>query len=399
MNDFFSSEILLAAEEGNAEKVAKLLEQGADPNTIGANSGALHAAAFMGHKKVVSILLKHGANPNNKDKQNFYPLHLAASEGHTAVCNALLKAGATIEARAASGATALHIAAASNFASTVVALLKKGAAIEAEDIDGSTALLTASALGNVGVVKSLLKAGANIQATNKKGNTALMQALWTLHATRLEDWVYETEIDGLPVRYEIKKGCLRYFYNYNKFQPKLGRIMSLKEQRSVAMEPWGAEAHLDYLNALDVIKQLVKAGINVEQEDRRGIAPLSVACYTGVGSILQLLHRAGATFAAQAWQGVSQLHQVAGSGRLDGLEMFFKLASTKDINAQDANGWTPAHYLADTGGPLEMAALLLSNGADTSIESTAATSNFPKGITAGKVALHWKDMDLAMALA
>ncbi|BDS10467.1 ankyrin repeat domain-containing protein [Aureispira anguillae] len=399
MSNFLSSEIVLAAEEGSVDNVLQLLQQGASPNAIGANSGALHAAAFMGHKAVVKALLKHGGDPNIKDKQNFYPLHLAASEGHTAICNLLLKAGANKEALTTSGGTALHIAAASNFAATVVALIKGGCDKEAKDLDGSTPLLTASALGNEGVVKSLLKSGADIKATNHKGNNALMQALWTLHAARIEQWEYEDVKDEVPVRYEIKKGCLKYYYNYNKFAPKPGRIMTLKEQRNVALQAWGAEQHLDYLNALAVVKYLIKKGVDVNQTDRRAISPLRVACYAGVGSIIKLLHHAGARFDALPWQHITQLHQVAGSGRLDGLQTFFKLADAKDINARDANGWTPAHYLADTGGPLEMADLLIKHGADVSILSTAATQNFPQGISAGKVAMHWKDLDLAMALA
>lgn len=399
MSNFLSSEIVIASEQGDLNKVLKLLKQGADPNAIGEHSTALHAATLMGHNKIVKTLLKHGANPNLKDKQDFYPLHLAASEGRIAICNLLLKGGADKEAIAASGGTALHLAAAANFTATVVALLKGGCDIEARSIDGSTPLLTASALGNLAVVKALLKYGANSQAVNESGNTALMQALWTLQATRVDGWVHDDIVGGLPVRYELIKGCLRYVYNYNKFAPKIGRILSLKEQKTIAKEPWGPIAHLEYLDVLAVVKQLIKLGVDVNKTDNRGISPLRVACYAGVGTVIKLLFKAGARFDEEPWGGITQLHQVAGSGRLDGLEMFFKLAGAKDINAVDANGWTPAHYLADTGGPTEMADLLIENGADVRLASTAATSNFPAGTIAGKIALHWKDMDLAMTLA
>ena len=256
-----------------------------------------------------------------------------------------------------------------------------------------------SALGNVGVVKSLLKLGADVNSVTQNGSTALLQALWTLHSTRVDNWEHNDEVNGVPVRCTLEKGYLTYYYNYDKYHPRPGRLMTLKEQRNIARQTWAPFEHLDYLNALEVIKELVKGGVSVTQADDRGISPLRVACSAGVGSVLELLYKKGANFEEKAWNQVTLLHQTAGSGRIDGLKTFFKLAKEPTINAQDANGWTPAHYLADTGGPLEMAGLLLKHGADPSIESTQATEYFPKGTTAAKIALHWKDMDLAMELA
>ncbi len=399
MNNSVNTEMVLAAEGGATKDVLRLLKAGANPNAVGTHTGALHSAALMGHQKVVKILLKHGANPNLPDKDQLYPLHLAAREGHRAICSLLLKAGANKAQQTTSGVTALHIAAASNFASLVVSLVKSGYDKDLKDADGNTPLLIASALGNVGVVKSLLKLGADVNSVTQNGSTALLQALWTLHSTRVDNWEHNDEVNGVPVRCTLEKGYLTYYYNYDKYHPRPGRLMTLKEQRNIARQTWAPFEHLDYLNALEVIKELVKGGVSVTQTDHRGISPLRVACSAGVGRVLELLYKKGANFEEKAWNQVTLLHQTAGSGRIDGLKLFFKLAKKTTINAQDANGWTPAHYLADTGGPLDMAALLLKHGADPSIESTAATEYFPKGTTAAKIALHWKDMDLAMELA
>lgn len=399
MTDSINTEIVLAAEGGATKEVLDLLRKGANPNAFGTHTGALHSAALMGHQKVVKILLKHGANPNLPDKDQLYPLHLAAREGHTAICNLLLKAGANKTQQTTSGVTALHIAAASNFAGLVVNLIKGGCDKDLKDVDGNTPLLIASALGNVGVVKSLLKLGADINSVTQNGSTALLQALWTLHATRVDQWEHDDEVNGVPVRCTLEKGYLTYYYDYNKYNPKPGRLMTLKEQRNIARQDWAPFEHLDYLNTLSVIKELIKGGISVTQKDDRGISPLRVACSTGVGSIMELLYKKGASFDEKPWNEVALLHQTAGSGRIDGLKMFFKLTKKVNVNIQDKNGWTPAHYLADVGGPLAMAQLLLKHGADSSIESTEATAYFPKRTTAAKIALHWKDMDLAMELA
>lgn len=399
MSDSINTEMVLAVETGMTKDVLKLLKEGANPNAIGVHTRALHSAALMGHQKIVKALLKYGANPNMPDQDQLYPLHLAAREGHTAICTLLLKGGANKMQQTTSGVTALHLAAAANFASLVVSLIKGGYDKDLKDAQGNTPLLIASALGNVGVVKSLLKLGADVGALTQNGSTALLQALWTLHGARVDNWEHNDEVNGVPVRCTLEKGYLTYYYNYDQYNQRPGRLMTLKEQRNIARQDWAPFEHLDYLNALEVIKELVKGGVSVTQTDHRGISPLRVACSTGVGSILDLLYKEGASFDEKPWNEVALLHQTAGSGRIDGLKMFFKRAKKVQVNIQDVNGWTPAHYLADTGGPLEMARLLLKHGADTSIESTAATEYFPKGTTAPKIALHWKDMDLAMELA
>jgi ankyrin repeat protein len=245
----------------------------------------------------------------------------------------------------------------------------------------------------------LLKLGADISSVTSNGSTALLQALWNLHGARADNWEHNDEVNGVPVRCTLEKGYLMYYYNYDKYNLRPGRLMTLKEQRNIARQDWAPFEHLDYLNALEVIKELIKRGISVTQTDDRGISPLRVACSAGVGSIMELLYKKGANFDEKPWNQVALLHQTAGSGRIDGLKMFFKQAKKTTVNAQDANGWTSAHYLADVGGPLEMAQLLLKHGTDPSIKSTQATEYFPKGTTAAKIALHWKDMDLAIELA
>jgi ankyrin repeat protein len=399
MSDSVDTKMVLAAEAGTIEEVLKFLKEGANPNAFGVHTGALHSAALMGHKKVVKALLKYGANPNMPDQDKLYPLHLAAREGRTAICNLLLKAGADKAQQTISGVTALHLAAASNFAGLVVSLIKGGYDKDLKDADGNTPLLIASALGNVGVVKSLLKLGADVRAVTQNGSTALLQALWTLHGTRVDNWEHNDEVNGVPVRCTLQKGYLMYYYDYNKYNLRAGRLMTLKEQRNIARQDWAPFEHLDYLNALEVVKALLKGGVSLTQTDARGISPLRVACSAGVGSVLELLYKKGVRFDEKAWNQVTLLHQTAGSGRIDGLKVFLKRAKNVKVNVQDTNGWTPVHYLADTGGPLEMAQLLLEYGADVSIESREATEYFPKGITAAKIALHWKDMDLAMELA
>lgn len=398
MSTDLTQQIVLAAESGNLNTVKELLEQGANPSAMGPNSGALHCAAFGGHQDIVKLLVKEGADANLKDNQNFYPLHLAASKGETAICNALIKAGAELENITDKGGTALHVAAASGFGATVNALLKAGANIEAKDQWGNTPLSAASNLGNLNIVKALLQAGADIETTNKYGETPLIYALHRLYETRLDGWSSEGDIDGVPVKYEVKKGAFTYARDFIKY-PHREVLLPLKDQRYCANQDWGPSKHLDYLDALDTIKALIKAGADVHKLDSDDKSAMSIACHAGEAKIIEALFKKGASFDTVDKEGVTPLHLVAGSGRLDGLEFFFKKAKKFKINAEDDFGWTPLHYLADIGGPILMAQILLRHGANRQHKSTKDRGEgCPKGSTPEAVARHWKDTKMADAI-
>ncbi|MCP4440081.1 MAG: hypothetical protein GY810_14145 [Aureispira sp.] len=398
MSSDLTQQIVLAAEAGKLDTVKELLEKGANPGAMGPNSGALHCAAFGGHIDIVKLLLKKGADPNTKDNQNFYPLHLAASKGETAICNALIKSGANVENTTDKGGTALHVAAASNFGPTVSALLKAGANIEAKDQWGNTPLSSACNLGNTKIVKALLKAEADIETTNQHGETPLIYALHRLYETRVDGWKSEGDNGGVPVKYEVTKGAFIYTRDYVK-APNSGSILSLKDQRYCASQDWGPQKHLDYLNALDTVKVLTKAGADLHKTDSDGKTAMSIACHAGEAKIIEILFKKGASFETVDKDGVTPLHLVAGSGRLDGLEVFFKKAKVYKINAEDQFGWTPLHYLADIGGPIKMATLLLENGANRKHKSTKDRgTGCLKGSTPEAIALHWKDKAMADAI-
>ncbi|MCA7010200.1 ankyrin repeat domain-containing protein [Wolbachia endosymbiont of Tribolium confusum] len=58
----------------------------------------LMIAAEYGHEKTVEVLLKKGANVNEKDYFDRTPLHLTVFSGHESVVNALIAAGADVNA-------------------------------------------------------------------------------------------------------------------------------------------------------------------------------------------------------------------------------------------------------------------------------------------------------------
>ena len=89
--------LLLAAREGHADVLEKLLIAGADVNQMDKRRQTpLHWAAASGHEAIIEQLLNAGAAMDQADKTGKTPLHWAAKNGHTAIVGRLLRAGADV---------------------------------------------------------------------------------------------------------------------------------------------------------------------------------------------------------------------------------------------------------------------------------------------------------------
>jgi len=401
MSETLDQEIIVAAEAGDLEKVTKALEAGANPSAMGPNSGALHCAAFNGHEAVVALLLNKGAEVDVKDRQSYSPIHLAVSRGHLSIAEQLVAAGADIETLTSQNGTPLHIAAASNQQNVLAVLIKAGANLEAKDTNGLTPLAAAASLGNVEVVRLLIEVGADVNTNDVGADTPLIKALRQLYGARIGNWIYEEMEGEKTIRYEIIKGCFRCDRDYEPSRnKKLGTVLPIEKQLVYINKDWGPKNHLTYLNALYTVVLLIESGADINAVNDSKQTPIAMACHIGEALMIKKLHDKGANLDIRGYQNATPLHRVSGSGRLDGLEQFLDLGVSVEMNAVDDFGWTALHYLADIGGPLKMATLLLEKGVDPSTKSTENRGEaMPLGSIAADIALHWNDNTLANTLA
>lgn len=119
----------LAAFFGQPAAAQILLDGGADPNTASANAmrvAPLHSAVAAQRLDIAEMLLKHCAQVNATQADDFTPLHEAAENGQVAMIALLLAYGADLSARKSDGQTPLDVAQARGH-EAAVALLREQA--------------------------------------------------------------------------------------------------------------------------------------------------------------------------------------------------------------------------------------------------------------------------------
>lgn len=143
---------------------------------------ALHAAAKLGHGKIVESLLKARANFQSTNLLRRKPLHIAADAGNASVVEILIKAKASFLDGDFFKMTPLHLAASKGHRDAVKTLLANSCDLDLETSKNETPLFLAAKHGHNTVVKTLLDAKAAISpklliSIAHQGQTPMLQTL------------------------------------------------------------------------------------------------------------------------------------------------------------------------------------------------------------------------------
>jgi uncharacterized protein len=134
-----------AAMDGNLTVVEELLKnEDININTLSEGWSPLHLAAHFGHIEIVRLLLEQGADVQVKSGNNMAntPLHAAAAnmKNRQEMISLLLSHGADINEKQSGGWTILHQAAQHNDPEMIAYFVEKGADPYLAKEDGKTAL-------------------------------------------------------------------------------------------------------------------------------------------------------------------------------------------------------------------------------------------------------------------
>jgi len=167
----------IAAINGNAAMIDKLIKAGADPNTALDQFGdtALMMASRTGKIDSVKMLLDRGAKVNVIETWgNTTPLMWAVAEGHPPVVKMLIEHGADVNVRS----KFVPSATGRGFEGATPVASKPGQPAEEHSSGLLTPLMFAAREGDLESAKLLVAAGADINATGGDGKDALGLAIF-----------------------------------------------------------------------------------------------------------------------------------------------------------------------------------------------------------------------------
>uniref|UniRef100_A0A8C0J0F7 Poly [ADP-ribose] polymerase n=1 Tax=Chelonoidis abingdonii TaxID=106734 RepID=A0A8C0J0F7_CHEAB len=298
--EFKGHSLLQAAREADLAKVKKTLAlEIINFKQPQSHETALHCAVASLHpkrKQVTELLLRKGANVNEKNKDFMTPLHVAAERAHNDVMEVLHKHGAKMNALDALGQTALHRAALAGHLQTCRLLLNYGSDPSIISLQGFTAA--------------------------QMGNEAVQQILSENTPVRTSDVDYRLlEASKAGDLETVKQLC----------SPQNVNCRDLEGRHSTPLHFAAG------YNRVSVVEYLLHHGADVHAKDKGGLVPLHNACSYGHYEVAELLVRHGASVnVADLWK-FTPLHEAAAKGKYEICKLLLKHGADPTKKNRDGN--------------------------------------------------------------
>ena len=342
------SELHRCIRGNDAEKAVELvLNDGLDINTPAlCNRTPLLWASLSSSGEFIETLIDLGANVNaQRTDDKVIPLILSADWNNFMAVYLLLNHGADANIAVANGYTPLHWAVMKGYQNLVKLFLKKNALVNTQTADGNSPLHAAVSNGFFDITKLLIKKGSNVNLQNKEGRTPLFLGVKNKHE-QLIKLLIENEAD---VSIGYKENSTERFY-----------LVRVKERGRAAWHYVLVKKHL-----LGLFLKLTNRGsLNVADfgdvlRSGQGKDPPE-----GTGNKLQKEHES----MFKEITDTTLLH--IASEIINEPEIIDLLVkSGANVNAQDAEGFTPLH-MAAIHGNLKIVKKLVDLDADVNIITT-----------------------------
>ncbi len=317
------------------------------------------------NERAIDCCIKQELDLSVKDSSGISPLALAFQSAQNPVAiriaAKLIKAGAetvggdyeyfeeavktrNVMLRFSDGQTPLHLATIQGHSGIVTYILNEKSSVrltdilQAQDISGASPLHEAVRYGHVETAKVLLDAGAKVDALDSIGKSPFLLIIPADSQYKM----YETLME----------------YNANVAQKDMYGDTVLHV------------ATLSRTKA-EVLSLLVNRGAPVNERNKQGITPLSLAIEKGYPEIAQFFAENGADIHAADQDGASPLTKALDSPSID---MLKTIVTPKNILLKDSAGNTALHIAIMRDSPYEYIKYLVDSGADVNARNSNGDS-------------------------
>ncbi|XP_025856920.2 2-5A-dependent ribonuclease [Vulpes vulpes] len=274
------NQLIQAIKKEDIKLIQQLLEEGADANFQEKEWGwsPLHIAVQICQEDIVDLLLRYGADPFLKKKNEATPFIVAGIVGNVKLLKLFLSKGADVNECDANGFTAFMEAAVNCRVEAIRFLYENGANVNLsrrtkEDQKrlkkgGATALMDAAEHGHVDVVKILLdEMGADVNACDNMGRNALIHVFRSSDGRNMEGIIRLLLDHGADVNVRGEKGKTPLILAVEK--KHLGLVQMLLEQEHTEVDDTDSEGNTALLLAVqyrleEIVKLLCNKGANMD---------------------------------------------------------------------------------------------------------------------------------------
>ncbi|XP_051523542.1 poly [ADP-ribose] polymerase tankyrase-2 isoform X1 [Myxocyprinus asiaticus] len=306
--EFRGHTLLQAAHEADMARVKKHLSLETinfkHPQTQETALHCVSTSPYPKRKQICELLLRMGANINEKNKDFLTPLHLAAEKSHNDIIEVLVKHKAKVNAVDNLGQTALHHAALCGHLQTCRLLLSAGC----DPLLTSLQSFSPSQLANESIQEILQEGASTINSdtdrqlleASKSGDLEVVKKLCTLQNVNCRD------VEGR------QSTPLHFAAGYNR---------------------------------VAVVEYLLQHGADVHAKDKGGLVPLHNACSYGHYEVAELLVIHGAVVnVADLWK-FTPLHEAAAKGKYEICKLLLQHGA--DPTKKNRDGNTPLDLVKD----------------------------------------------------
>ncbi|XP_046582590.1 putative ankyrin repeat protein RF_0381 [Haliotis rubra] len=359
---------MIAAEKGHREILELLVKKGANLSLLDdRDNNILHVASLGGSLETVKYI--HSQNIidiDSRGENGTTPLRIAALFGKMEVFSFLIKIGAEISKEDHNGGNILHVACQGGNVDIVKCVLRhKALYINSTDYKGITPLMSAAGYGNKVVFHVLIDRGADALAKDATNRNILH---WTCQGgnVKILNFILTRNIVDINSRNRDKMTPLLLAAYYKKRDV----IDLLIERGAHTLAVDHKSRNILYLSCssvdLETVNYILKQNIvdiNTKGED--GKTQVLVAAYLGNGEVFDILVKKGANLSVVTNNRDNILHLAIRGGNIK----IVKYILTQDVVVIDSKGFedmTPVLLAADVGN-IEVFDILVNKGADLSV--------------------------------